>query len=314
MRWFLWRQHRAGGAVLAAVLGAFGVAVVVTGIHMADLYDSARARCTTGGAVCTNDLNSLFNGYGAIIDTVHVTILLPVVLGVFLGAALIARETEHATNVLVWTQGVTRRRWTLSSVTFALVSTFVVAGATSILVTWWSGTTNSLDGNRFQGAQFDTQNVVPVAHALFAVALGMAAGAVLRRSLPAVAATVGVFVGVRMVVAVYGRPLYAATTVVTSPLGERAQLAVPSGSWTVSRSVADAAGAPADRIEVPKSCVASSGDVIDGCLGRLGFRELVRFHPASDYWRFQWTESVLYIVLAAALTVLAVIVTLRRDA
>ena len=39
--------------------------------------------------------------------------------------------------------------------------------------------------------------------------------------------------GIRMVVSVYGRPLYAATRVVTGPLG--AELAVPSGSWTVSR-------------------------------------------------------------------------------
>ncbi len=313
MTWFLWRQHRAGGIVLAAVLAAFAVAAIVTGIRMADVYDAARARCTTGGARCTGDLGGLFNGDGAIIDAVHLTILLPVVMGAFLGATLVARETEHGTNVLVWTQGVTRRRWTSRSVTFALVTTFIVAGLTSILVTWWSGTTNSLDGNRFQGAQFDTQNVVPVAHALFAVALGMAAGAVLRRSLPAIAATVGVYVGVRMLVSVYGRPLYAATRVMTTPLGET-DVVVASGSWTVSRSIVDAAGTSADRIQVPTSCVAATRDSIDSCLGRLGFREVVRFHPASDYWRFQWTESAFFVALAAVLTVVAVVVTLRRDA
>ena len=314
MTWFLWRQHRAGAVVLAAVLGGFGVAVIVTGIHMANLYDTAQARCSTGGAACTGGLNGLFAGYGAIIDTVHLTILLPVVLGAFLGATLIARETEHNANVLVWTQGVTRRRWTLSSVTFAVVTTFIVAGITSILVTWWSGTTNSIDGNRFQGAQFDTQNVTPVAHALFAVALGMAAGAILRRSLPAVAATVGVYVGVRTLVSVYGRPLYASTRVVTGPLGGGSELAVPSGSWTVSRSIVDAAGTSADRIQVPQSCIAAGRDNIDRCLGGLGFRDVVRFHPASDYWRFQWTESALFVALAAVLTILAIVVTLRRDA
>jgi hypothetical protein len=41
---------------------------------------------------------------------------------------------------------------------------------------------------------------------------------------------------------------------------------------------------------------------------------VVRIHPASDYWRFQWTESVLFLALAAILTVVAVAVTLRRDA
>jgi hypothetical protein len=314
MSWFLWRQHRAGGVVLASVLGAFTVALVLTGLHMADLYDAAQARCTAGGAPCTSDFGGLFNGYGAIVDTVHLTILLPVVMGAFLGATLIARETEHDTNVLVWTQGTTRRRWTLSSVAFALATTFLVTGVTSILVTWWSGTPNSLDGNRFEGAQFDTQNVVPVAHALFAVALGIAAGAILRRSLPAVAATVGVYVAVRTLVSVYGRPLYAAAHVVTVPLGHGDEVSVPSGSWTVSRSIVGASGTSADRIQVPQSCVAASRDSIDSCLGRLGFREVVRFHPASDYWRFQWTESALFVALAAVLTVLAVAVTLRRDA
>ena len=38
-----------------------------------------------------------------------------------------------------------------------------VSAIIATLVTWWSGTPNALYGNRFEGAQFDTQNIVPVA-------------------------------------------------------------------------------------------------------------------------------------------------------
>ena len=116
----------------------------------------------------------------------------------FLGATLVARETEHATNVLVWTQTVTRRRWLRSKIAMAVAATLVWSAAVAGLVTWWSGTPNSLYANRFDGTQFDTQSVVPIAFALFAVALGLAAGSVLRRTLPALAATVGIYVGVRL--------------------------------------------------------------------------------------------------------------------
>ena len=314
MTWLLWRQHRAGGLVVAVILVAFAIAAAITGVRMANLYDSASASCAAGALGCNDVFDRLFSGYGAIIDSVHLTIALPVVLGAFLGATLIARETEHSTNVVVWTQGVTRRRWTLTKVGFALLATIVVAGVTSALVTWWSGTPNAINGNRFQGAEFDTQNVVPVAHALFAVGLGLAAGALLRRSLAAVATTVGVYVAVRILVTVFLRPHYAAPTALTTAIDPQ-QSAIPPGSWTLSQSIVGSTGnVVTGPIEVPRSCAEAGRDAADQCLANSGYHGLVRFHPPTMYWRFQWTESLLYVAVAAVLTGIAVVVTLRRDA
>jgi hypothetical protein len=87
-----------------------------------------------------------------------------------------------------------------------LAATLLWSAAVSALVTWWSGPTNALYGNRFESAQFDTQNLVPLAFALFAVALGLAVGSWLRRTLPALAATVGGYAALRLAVAVYSPP------------------------------------------------------------------------------------------------------------
>ena len=309
MTWLLTRQHRAFGIATAAAVVVFAVAVVITGIHMADVYAAAQ-QCRNGRCLV---VGRLFSGYGAIVDTVHLTILLPVVFAAF-GATLLARETDAGTNVLVWTQGVTRRRWLIAKIAFAVVAALVVAAVVSALVTWWSGTPNSLDGNRFQGAEFDTQNIVPVADALFAVAVGLAAGAWLRRVVPALALSIGVYVGVRMLTAVYLRPRFMApSTKLVVPDGDAH---LPSGSWTLTRRLLAPGGhvVPDGRVEIPKGCSSAGARDAFGCLAKQGYRDQVRFHPASHYWHFQWTEVAIFVVLAAGLLTFAYLRTVRRDA
>jgi hypothetical protein len=313
VNWLLWRQHRSQLLVTSVVLALFAVVVLFTGLHMAHVYDDALRSCEAGGTCAF--IGNLFQGDGAIVDLVHLSIAVPLILGAVLGAPLIARETEHSTNVLVWTQSVTRRRWLFAKVAMAVAATLVIAAAVSALVTWWSGTPNSLYGNRFEGAQFDTQNVLPVVFALFAVALGIAAGSLFRRSLPAIAATVGVYAAVRVLVAVYVRPHYMKSA--TAVFGINAPSKVPSGSWTLSQSIMDRAGRSlSGNIPIPSSCrpVANGRGGALNCLSRLGYRQVVKYQPASHYWQFQWTEAALFLVLATALVTFALVHTLRRDA
>jgi hypothetical protein len=196
-----------------------------------------------------------------------------------------------------------------------LGATVLISVAVTALVTWWSGTFNSLNGNRFEGVQFDTQNVVPIAYALFAVALGIAAGCLLRRTLPALATTVGIFIVVRILVANYLRPHYLGT--VTSKFAFGGNAAIPSGSWTVSQDLLDPSGRVLSdpKLSLPPSCLATtSRTASDSCLTRLGYRQVVRYHPASQYWHFQWTEAGIFVALAAALVGVAIWYTLHRDA
>lgn len=312
MRWLLWRQHRSQALVAAVALGLFALAVALTGVHMANIYRDSVANCADPRTCRV--LGGLFNGYGAIVDTVHLTLSLPLLLGTFLGATLVARETEHATNVLVWTQSITRRRWVRDKFAMAIVASLLVSAVVSALVTWWSGTPNTLGGNRFQGAQFDTQNITPVAFALFGVALGIAAGAVLRRTLPALATTVVLYVAVRIMVAVYLRPHYSTAERRVGRISDETPL--PSGSWSLRRTVVDPSGhTVGTRLNVPTSCrsVASRVDVAS-CLDRLGYRNVVTYHPASEYWRYQLIESSIFVALAVVLIGVGVVVTRRHDA
>ena len=169
MSWVLWRQYRVPAVVTGVVIALFTIAIVVTGIDMSHAYNDSIRNCTSNGTCGLG--GDVLQRYTAIVNVVNLSIALPIILGVFLGATLIARETENATHIFAWTQTVTRRHWLVTKIASVLLATIVVSAATSALVTWWSGTPNSLRGNRFEGAQFDTQNLVPVAFALFAVGI-----------------------------------------------------------------------------------------------------------------------------------------------
>ena len=53
------------------------------------------------------------NQYNSWLSLGILFLILPVLVGLFWGAPLVAREVEHGTHRLVWTQGVSRRRWAL---------------------------------------------------------------------------------------------------------------------------------------------------------------------------------------------------------
>jgi hypothetical protein len=73
--------------------------------------------------------------------------------------------------------------------------------AYALLISWWLGPLDRSTGDRFQPGIFDQQGLVPVAYAIFALALGIAAGAVLKKTMPAMAATLVGFVGLRLIIA-----------------------------------------------------------------------------------------------------------------
>ena len=317
MTQLVWRLHRNQAYFAVAALAALAVVLLVTGITMADDYRRALADCAATQS-CSDLGSELFRGDGAIIDLVDATLVIPLLFGLFWGAPLLAKEFEDGTHNLAWTQGVSRRRWLRVNLAWSLLAAVVWGTALAALVSWWRFPENALNA-RFDA--FDIQGIVPVAYALFAVALGIAVGSVLRRVLPSLAVTLAIFVGLRETLAVYVRPHYIAPITKMFPLA--AQGGPPSGAWVLSTGLVSPTGTDLgpgigiDAKNIPSACstVFPGGRGLLGkCLSSHGFRQVLTYQPDSRFWTFQWMEAGIFVLLAAALVGFTVWRVLSRDA
>ena len=315
MNHLIWRLHRNQLYFAVAALIALTVVLLVTGITMADDYRDALASCAAT-PTCGDLTGVLFRGDGAIMDLVDFTLVVPLLFGLFWGAPLLAKEFEDGTHNLAWTQGVSRWRWLRANIIWSLLAAALWGAALAALVSWWRYPENAL-GSRFDA--FDVQGIVPVAYALFAVALGLAVGSVVRRVLPSLAATLAIFVGIRVAIGVYLRPHYIApVTKVFSLLGQQA---APTGAWMLSQGLVSPTGKSLgpgiDFSQLPAACqTAPPGGkgLLGQCLASHGFHQTITYQPASRFWAFQGFEAAIFVLLAMVLTSFAVWWVLRHDA
>ena len=103
----------------------------------------------------------------------------------FWGAPLVAREFETGTFRLAWTQGVTRTRWLAVKLGLGGLVSMAVAGLLSLMVTWWSSPLDRVHANRLTPWSSGCATSSPIGYAAFAFALGVTAGLLFRRMLPA---------------------------------------------------------------------------------------------------------------------------------
>ena len=326
MTWLVWRQHRVQYCVGAALLAVFAVLIVITGAQVAHQYTAAQAACAAGQG-CRH-LGGLFLGSHAVGFLVISTLGAPALVGLFWGAPLVAAEAEAGTAQFAWMQSVTRRHWLTVKIGWMLLAAAVWGGVISALVTWWSGPDNAEQLDAFNPGRFDIMGLMPVAYSLFAVALGIAAGAVTRRVLPAMAVTLAGFIAVRAVVALWLRPHYMSAVTV---FYKATSSFTPTGSyWQLASGIIGPDGQPVNSnfsneavsAGIPASCLpASCNPPARGpftpppsCTQALGhFREFLTYQPADRYWAFQGIEAGIFLVLAAGLVAVTAAVLLRRD-
>jgi hypothetical protein len=303
-----WRQHRLQLLVGLGVIASAALAALATGLPMRSAYHqhllssclppSSRSGCE----LIVRHFESQFEGP---VRVARYLAVLPALVGLFVGAPLLARELEHGTHRLAWTQSVTRRRWLLTKT--LLLSLAVAAGAVILsgLVMWWRHPIDAVQG-RMSPSAFEIEGLVVPAYAVFALALGVLAGALVRRTIPAMSAALAAFLAVRLVVGKFLRPHF------VSALHERTGGLAPSAharDWVLNNSLVDAVGR---HITVPREDLAivhAQHARVDPqeYLISLGWRRAVSFQPADRFWAFQAIEAALFLGLAA----LMVLATLR---
>jgi hypothetical protein len=326
MTWVTWQQYRYQAAFAAALLAALAVVLLITGLHAAAVWNSALTHCATNNSCASLAGSNLSLGNPIIATLVVATSAVPVLPGLLWGAPTVASELETGTNQFAWTQSITRRRWLAVRAGWLLLAAAVLAGAVSAIVTWWSRPYNAMTADAFQVNRFDITDIVPVGYAIFAMALGICAGTLLRRTLPALGITLAGFGAVRLVTALWLRLHY--MTPVTVYYKLTAPFTPPGSYLQVSTGFVSPDGKPAaldyavpnyNGVPLPAACVRAmqnnpNPQAVLPCLAAHGYQGSMTYQPASRFWAFQGIETGIFVVLAAVLIGITFWVLRRRDA
>lgn len=188
--------------------------------------------------------------------------ILPALIGVFVGAPLLARELETGTFRFAWTQECGRRRWLLAKVVPLAALVTAGAGALSVL-TWWYlqpfVRAELISGIRSPG--FNVRGVDFAAWTLVAFAIAVFVGAVVKRVLPAIVVSLAAWAGVFFATVGLLRPHY------LSPVAGSSG-AITTNWWVVGQTHGGA-------------------DVL--------------YQPESRFWLLQFIEAGWLVLLALAL-------------
>ncbi len=315
MVWLTWRQHRGEALTAAAVLAVLTGILLAVGLPMHATFHHDIVQCIDGSAVdrevCSTNLAAFDKNFGFATAILTLLNVLPFLLGAFIGAPLLARELESGTWQLAWTQAVPRVRWLVVKLVALVALTVVLTSALAALITWFRQPLDALYGrNGLDG--FDVEGLVPVAYGLFAFAVGTAAGAVLRRSIPALAVSLLAFVAARATVATSLRPRYQRPlTLLESIEAGNHGIAIGTGNradWTLDEGFADATGARLTRTDINglDDTARDAGVNLTTYMHNNGIQRWVYYHPAGRFWNFQCIEAGIFVGLAVIL--LAVVI------
>ncbi|MEV6849195.1 hypothetical protein [Actinoplanes sp. NPDC051411] len=318
MIWLSWRQHR--HHLLAAAAGIailFSAYLAMRGPLVSYLRGSGLTTCLARPDEGCGDLvEGLRAKYPALLDVLPYLNLAPALAGLFWGAPLIAGEVESGTHRLAWTQGTGRLGWLGTKVALLGAGCVVFGLAAGVLDRWFldpyitSGAISPVERN-----WVGLLGIAPAAYALFAFALGAAAGTCVRRTLPAMVVTLAGFMPVRLVWEQLRYHLLSPVRAVY-PLDAARPPGVSRQDWRLDLTgVVDRAGDAVSPARAAQWCAGSSGadkDGLDGCLAAHGAQRLDWYIPASRFWHLQALDTAVFGTLAGLLLVVLALRVVRR--
>ena len=326
LAWVTLRQRRGaiiGGGIL---LGVFALYMVIMAVIQDNAYAGVAA-CHPAGALKCQQLAQSFRssywggGAGSVLQSggaqtvSSLLFAVPVLLGMFLGAPALARELENGTFRFAWTQGAGRTRWAVSTLVVpALLVTAATGAVTAIF--WWYFRPFLADGqvSEMLPLAFALLGVAFAAWTLLAYSVAAFLGTLFRRTVPAMAVTLVVYIALALATATALRPHYATPVTVRGWNN--------GGVWVISSWVK----APDGRVlnqsaqnslaqRLPASVQNSpSPDAFTSWLTQHGYTLWQSVQPDSRFWQFQLTEGAWLLVVSALLIAATVGLVRRREA
>jgi hypothetical protein len=327
----IWRQHRFALAGVVVLLGVVAVLMWIAGTTIHQSYANAVACGSSGSPACQEHDLAFLGSYGFLSNGIILQPL-PVLIGAFIGAPLLAREMETGTFRYAWTQGFGRWRLVLAKLVSLAVAVTVPAYLFSLVLNWYYqpyfGPGNQGLGlteyTPFFPGLFDLRGVAFAGWTLAAFAIGALAGMLIRRVVPAIAATLAVYAGLAFAAGPFLREQYLTPLVTTSP-------SLPGSAWvlgqwwtkggvTLGQSAVDQAFNSAwPLVNNPTQSGSGGGKYADYLrvvryLSQHGYTYWTRYQPGSRFWPFQWIESGWLLALSVLLIAAAVWLVRRRAA
>lgn len=328
-----WIQHRSTFIALLVLLVGFAAVILAEVIRMGGSYSAFVADgCVRAPRSATCNADALALGGVADFHAIGIALnLLPLLVGVFLGAPLVAREVESGTFRFSWTQG-TRRARTV----FTTLGAFAAAGGAAAIVLGllFGGLYAHIyevviapDVSQWQGTLFATTWWMLSVWMLLGLSLGTFLGAAIRRTVAAMVTAAGVLGGLLVAANVLLPDLLRLGEVVSRRPTESfygvgafnapAQLGTqaPAGSWVIGGWLTGSRGRVLDTRQASRVAEALAGG---GTKARPGpamsetakAEWLVRHHdaywiafqPASHFWLLQGLEGTVVLALTLLLT------------
>jgi hypothetical protein len=316
MAWVTWRQHRAALGGVAVFLGAFAVYLWLTGLQM---HHAEAAYCHPASSLACG-IN--FTGrYGPTAIIVSIALqAVPALIGAFTGAPVLARELETGTFRFAWTQGIGRLRWTVGKLVPLAVAVTAAAGAFTVLFTWYTQPFVAAGYvTPFAPRVFGLLGVAFAAWTLAAFAIGVLAGMLIRRAVPAIAATLAVYAGLAFATGLWLREHYITPLVTSSPNPPGSGWAAISGWYTKGGTFAfgdhgNGIFSAARRLCGGLGCPASGRRSLEQLLAQHGYTHWTSYQPGSRFWPFQWIEGGWLLALSVLLIATTVWLVRRRAA
>jgi ABC-type transport system involved in multi-copper enzyme maturation permease subunit len=327
LAWVTWRQHRTALAGVLVVLGGLGLFMLFNGLAMHHAYTSLGLdTCgTLDGPSCQSQLTAFQQDYGSWADHLpHLVMLLPGLIGVFAGAPLVARELESGTFRFAWTQARSRVQWIVTKLVLLAVVLTAFALAFSALSTWWYGPFDAITGRMSSSGAYEISGLVFAARTLFGFTLGALLGLLIRRTVPAMAATAAGWVAVVVASMVWLRPLIQKPITVIGAADTKVKGIVPGhhvpfNATVVKHWFQDAAGQHVGFDQLFQQAIVGNGgtppspDQFETWMTNHHYSRWVSYRPNGWFWHFQTVEASGYAILAILLAAATVLI-LRRGA